>query len=90
MRSISMKHSQFFVTSGGFLGFSLAFFSGLGAGNDIAIILRDASIGCLVGAIFARGLLHVINESIKAVLVEKRQAQAARQRAEEMEEAAAE
>lgn len=89
MRPISMKHHQFFVTVGGFLGFSLAFFSGLQAGNDIAIVLRDGSIGCLVGAVFARGLLHVIVESLRSVAAERRRAREAEQQQASLEEAEA-
>ena len=50
---------KFFLLIGGFLGFTTAFASSCNAGNSPADALRDASIGCMAGALLFRGL-HVV------------------------------
>jgi len=50
---------KFFLLIGGFLGFVLAFAASWNAENSAAQALRDASIGCLAGALLFRGL-HVV------------------------------
>lgn len=46
---------KFFLLLGGTAGFLLAFSSGLMAGNEISIALRDGAIGCLAGALLMKG-----------------------------------
>lgn len=50
---------KFFLLLGGTAGFLLAFSSGLMAGNEISIALRDGAIGCLAGALLMKGF-HTI------------------------------
>lgn len=50
---------KFFLLSGGFAGFVLAYVSSWNAGNSAAQALRDGVVGCLAGALLLRGL-HVI------------------------------
>lgn len=70
---------KFFVLLGGSSGFVLSFVSSLHAGNAPAYALRDGAVGCLVGALFLRGLHFVIFASIRSHLTESAAAaQAAR------------
>ena len=50
---------KFFLLLGGTAGFLLAFSSGLMAGNEISIALRDGAVGCLVGA-FLMKIFHAV------------------------------
>lgn len=50
---------KFFLLLGGTAGFLLAFTSGLMAGNEISIALRDGAICCLAGALLMKGF-HTI------------------------------
>lgn len=68
---------KFFTLLGGFTGFSLALAAGLHAGNAPAFALRDAGIGCLVGALLLRGLHAVMMRSIRSHLAERIAAAAA-------------
>lgn len=43
-----------FLLLGGTSGFLLAFVSGLFAGNEISVALRDGAIGCLAGTLLMR------------------------------------
>ena len=49
-----------FLIIGGAIGFILTFFVGIYADNEIAIVLQNASIGCLVCAILAKFIHWVI------------------------------
>ena len=62
---------KFYLSIGGFLGFSIALTSGLLAGNEIGIVLRDSSLGCLIGAILLRRFLHVMHANICSARLEK-------------------
>ncbi len=62
---------RFFITIGGCSGFALAFVSSLHAGNAAADALRDAAIGCLVGAALFRAAHWAFLSSIHSHLRER-------------------
>lgn len=78
----TLNNARFILALGGFLGYSLTFFGGLAAGNDITYILFMAAVGCLVGAGLARYFLHVTYEAMNHVL-EKRKCEEEQRRDEE-------
>ncbi len=55
---------KFIFLTGGFVGFTLAALGGLGAGRDSALVLRDAAIGCLVGALLFRWFWSVVVNAV--------------------------
>ena len=83
--TIVEKHSKFFLLLGGFIGFAVVFFAGLLVTNRIDAVLRDATIGCLVGALLMRLFLHVVTNAMQDVAARKK---AEREAQEEAEEAA--
>lgn len=66
---------KFVFLAGGFVGFALAAVAGLGAGRDAAPVLRDAAIGCLVGALLFRWFWSVVVKAM-AETVERRRREA--------------
>lgn len=56
--------NKFYLVFGGFLGFVLALVGGLWIGNTFAIVLRNASIGCVVGALLGKGFEFVLAKNI--------------------------
>ena len=62
---------KFFLSIGGLFGFSIAMGAGLLVGNELGIVIRDASIGCFIGAILMKRFLNVICSSISAARLEK-------------------
>ncbi len=56
---------KFFLLIGGLCGFVLTVAASLHAGNALSYALRDASIGCCVGAMIFRGLHFVVLGSIR-------------------------
>lgn len=67
---------KFVFLAGGFVGFALVGLAGLGAGRDAALVLRDAAIGCLVGALLFRWFWSVVVKAL-AETVERRRQEAA-------------
>jgi hypothetical protein len=61
---------------GGFLGFGLVCAAGLSAGREPDLVLRDASVGCLAGAVLLKWFWGHVVEAIR-VTVETRRAQMA-------------
>ena len=59
---------KYFLLLGGFCGFVLAFIASWHAGNAPGFALRDAAIGCLVGAFLWRGLHAVLMKSLRSHL----------------------
>ncbi len=57
---------KFFLLIGGLSGFVFTFAGSLHAGNEPAFALRDASIGCFVGAAIFRGLHMVVMGTIRS------------------------
>jgi hypothetical protein len=66
---------KFVFLAGGFVGFALAAVAGLGAGRDAALVLRDAAVGCLVGALLFRWFWSVVVKAL-AETVERRRREA--------------
>jgi hypothetical protein len=58
---------KFFLLLGGFFGFFVVFASGVSVGNDLTDVLRNATIGCMCGALLMRGfrmlLVHQIRQA---------------------------
>jgi uncharacterized membrane protein YjfL (UPF0719 family) len=58
---------KFFLLLGGFFGFFVVFASGVSAGNDLSDVLRNATVGCVCGALLMRGfrmlLVHQIRQA---------------------------
>lgn len=67
----TVTNPKFFLSIGGFFGFMVALASGLWAGTEMSLVIRDASFGCVLGAFLMRNLLHVVNSSIGAAVEEK-------------------
>lgn len=68
---------KFFLLLGGTAGFLLAFSSGLLAGNEISIALRDGAVGCLVGAFLMKGFHTIFMMCLQDMVVQKAKARAA-------------
>lgn len=62
---------KFFLLIGGGCGFLLAFIGGLLAGKEILIVVRDGTIGCIVGALLMKGFAAIYFMSVKCLAVER-------------------
>lgn len=71
------QQKRFFLTLGGFIGFTVAFLGSAQSGADATVLLRDAAIGCLVGALLFKGLHALLVASFHAAEAERRKATAA-------------
>lgn len=62
-KKLSMKlnesGNEYPLISGGFVGFFVVFIVGWFVGNDLGVILRNPSIGAIIGLISIRGFLFV-------------------------------
>lgn len=58
---------KYFLLIGGFGGFLMVFASGIAAGNDLSIVLRNATIGCLCGAILLRGFRLLLTHQLRQI-----------------------
>lgn len=74
---------------GGFVGFLLSAAAGFWAGRAFDLVLRDAAIGCLVGAFLFRWLWSVFVRVLSQAVQAKRAAEAAATEAAEKAAAAA-
>jgi divalent metal cation (Fe/Co/Zn/Cd) transporter len=72
---------KFVFLTGGFVGFALAASSGLSAGREAGFVLRDAAVGCLVGALLFRWFWSVVVKAL-AVTLERRRNEASAKAAE--------
>lgn len=68
---------QFIFLAGGFAGFALTSVTGLISGREPDLVLRDAAIGCLVGALVFRWFWNVLVKALTEALKAKRAADAA-------------
>ncbi len=64
---------KFVFLTGGFVGFVLAALSGLAAGRDSALVLRDAAIGCFVGALLFRWFWSAVVNAVSETRERRRQ-----------------
>lgn len=62
---------KFFLLLGGFFGFFIVFASGVSAGNDLSYVLRNATIGCMCGALLMRGFRMLLNHQVRQVASEQ-------------------
>jgi len=62
---------KYFQLIGGFCGFVLGLFGSLSAGNEVAIALRDAAVGCLCGALLFRGFHAVLAWTVRDFAMER-------------------
>lgn len=60
---------KYFLLIGGFFGFLIVFASGLAAGNDISITVRNATVGCVCGAMLMRGFRALLTHQLRQVAV---------------------
>ncbi|MET0262199.1 MAG: hypothetical protein ABW223_04830 [Rariglobus sp.] len=67
---------KFVFLIGGFIGFALAAIAGLSAGREAGLVLRDAAIGCLAGALLFRWFWSVVVKAV-AETIERRRHEAA-------------
>jgi hypothetical protein len=64
---------KFVFLAGGFFGFALVAATGLGAGRDASLVLRDAAIGCLVGALMFRWFWSVVVKALVETVARRRE-----------------
>jgi hypothetical protein len=63
---------KFIFLAGGFIGFVLAAIAGLSAGRDAALVLRDAAIGCVAGALLFRWFWSVVVKALTETVERRR------------------
>lgn len=68
---------KYFLLLGGFAGFALVLGASLYAGNRPALALRDAAVGCLIGAALFRVLHAAFLAGFRARLLERSKLDAA-------------
>lgn len=73
---------KFFTALGGFLGFALVMAIGLANGRRSAMLLLEASLACMLGAMLFRWWHRMLLQGVKDSLEEKRIAAAAIKKAE--------
>lgn len=81
--------TKFLLVLGGISGFILAFIGGLFIGNDITIVLRNASIGCVIGALLMKGFSQVLISQFSQAARLKQQSSLAAQEKTHSEEQSA-
>ncbi len=64
-------NSKYPLVLGGFLGFSLAFFVGYYAGNEILHVLKNAAIASVVGAFLMKIFHNVVIYNLKMAFMER-------------------
>ncbi len=62
---------KYFLLLGGFCGFLVVFASGIAAGNDLSHVLRNATIGCLFGALLLRGFRQLLAHQLRQVATQQ-------------------
>jgi hypothetical protein len=62
---------KYFLLLGGFTGFALVWVASWWAGNRPPVALKDAAIGCLVGAILFRVLHAAFLSGLRSHLLER-------------------
>ena len=65
---------KFMFLAGGFAGFILAGAAGLSADRAYDLVLRDAALGCLAGALLFRWFWSVVVKAITETLTARRAA----------------
>ena len=62
---------KFFLLLGGFFGFFVVFASGISAGNDLSNVVRNATIGCVCGALLMRGFRMLLSHQVRQVAAQQ-------------------
>lgn len=73
---------KFAFLSGGFLGFALVAVAGLTAGRSADLVLRDAALACLVGALVVRWFWSVVIRAFADAIAQRRREALAAQEAQ--------
>jgi cell division protein FtsL len=73
---------KFFTALGGFLGFALVMGLGLATGRRSVMLLFEASLACMVGAMLFRWWHRLLLQGVQAAQHERRAAAAAAKKAE--------
>lgn len=68
---------RFIFLAGGFAGFVITALAGFLAGREPDLVLRDASFGCIIGALLFRWFWGVLVKALSETLSAKRAAMAA-------------
>jgi len=76
---------KYFLLMGGFAGFAFVMIASFSAGNKPAVALRDAAIGCMVGALLFRMLHAAYLAGVKGCIADKARSAKGDQGDEEME-----
>lgn len=67
---------KLFLLIGGFSGFTTTFLSGLSAGNDLSLVICQASVGTIVGAFLFKGLHLLLAHQLRQVALHEAEAKA--------------
>ena len=62
---------KFFLLLGGFFGFFVVFASGISAGNDLSNVVRNATNGCVCGALLMRGFRMLLSHQVRQVAAQQ-------------------
>jgi hypothetical protein len=65
---------KYFLLIGGFFGFLIVFASGIAAGNELGAALRNASIGCVCGALLMRGFRALLAHQLRQLATQQAEA----------------
>ncbi|HCJ12051.1 MAG: hypothetical protein A2Y14_02040 [Verrucomicrobia bacterium GWF2_51_19] len=69
------KINKYFLVLGGFLGFILTFIVSFSVDNDIVTVVRNSTIGCIVGAVLTRFLEMIFWSAVRSSSARKQQDQ---------------
>jgi siroheme synthase len=73
---------KFAFLSGGFLGFALVTVAGFTAGRSADLVLRDAALACLIGALVLRWFWSVVIRAFADAIEQRRREAVAAQEAQ--------
>ena len=61
---------KYLIVIGGFIGFTLCFISGIYSGNDITLVIRNASIASVVSAILMKVFIKIVEFNMHVARME--------------------
>lgn len=62
---------KFYLLLGGTCGFLVAFSSGLVAGSELPLMLRNGALGCLAGALLMKGYYKIQMMCVRKLVLAK-------------------
>ena len=62
---------KYFMLLGGFLGFTISMGAGIFAGSELWMVVFNASLGCVVGALLFRIFRKVVAGSVREVAMQR-------------------